>query len=203
MNAHHRTIIAWGAIAVFIIACGVVSGQAETVEGIVFTDLNDNGIFDSNEIGLSGISVSDGVTVSQTDGDGRFQLSLDITARFIFVSTPSGTTAGDSWYQAVVEGKSDDYRFPLTLRDEEGPLVFVQVSDIHYAPTPEQFKEGLRDRKMTILPDPVLSEIVDDANAIEPDFVILTGDLVADSKYPEPARVDEWMETVADFASSF
>ena len=203
MNYRHRRIVAWGVITTFIIACGAISGQAQTVEGIVFADLNDNGILDSDEMGLPGVSLSDGATVTQTDNDGRFQISLDITPRFIFVSTPSGTTTDNSWYQAVVEGKTDDYSFPLTLLDEEGPLVFVQVSDIHYAPTPEQFKEGLRDRRMVILPDPILAEIVDDANAIEPDFVILTGDLVADSKYPEPTRVEEWMAAVADFASSF
>lgn len=204
VNCHHRRIVAWGLVAAFIVACGALSGQAETATGIVFIDHNANGVLDNTETGLPGVSVSDGTTASQTDAEGKFQISLSTGATFIFVSTPTGTIAVDnSWYQPVVVGKTDGYTFPLALRSEDGPLVFLQVSDIHYAPTPEEFKEGLRDRRMTILPDPVLSAIVDDASAVEPDFVILTGDLVADSRYPEPARVDEWMEAVADFASSF
>ena len=202
MNCHYRRIVAWGLVAAFIVACGVISGQAETVEGVVFVDQNGNGLLDNGEKGLPEVSVSDGTTVSRTDAEGRFQIPLSSGARFVFVSTPTGTTAGDSWYQPVEEGKTDDYSFPLTRRDEHGPLVFIQLSDIHYAPTPEQFKEGLRDRRMVILPDPVLAAIADDANAVEADFVILTGDLVADSKYPEPARVEEWMASVASFASS-
>jgi len=204
VNCHNRRIVAWGLVAAFIIACGVISGQADTAVGIVFIDHNANGILDGAETGFPDVSVSDGTSVTQTDAEGTFQIPLGDEARFVFVSTPTGTIAtGNSWYQPVVKGKTDDYNFPLTEHDDEGPLVFIQVSDIHYAPTPEEFKEGLRDRRMTILPDPVLATITDDANALEPDFVILTGDLVADSKYPEPARVDEWMASIAGFAASF
>lgn len=203
MDCCRRRIVTWGVVAVFIIACGALSGQAETVEGVVFVDDNGNGVLDHEEKGLPGVSVSDGATVTQTDAEGKFQIPLCTEARFIFVSTPTGTVAGDnSWYQPVVEGKTDDYNFPLTLYDEDGPLVFIQLSDIHYAPNPEQFKEGLRDRRMVILPDPILADITDDVNAMEADFVIITGDLVADAKYPEPSRVDEWMASVASFASS-
>ena len=203
MNYRHRRIAAWGIVAVFIITCGVMSGQAETVEGVVFVDSNGNGVLDGGESGLSDVSISDGATVIQTDDEGYFQISLRDEARFIFVSTPTGTEAGSNWYISVVEGQTDDYNFALTSHDDEGPLVFIQLSDIHYAPTPEQFKEGLRDRRMVILPDPILAEITDDVNTLEADFVILTGDLVADAKYPEPSRVEEWMASVAGFASSF
>ena len=200
MNRCLRRSVAWGVIVALTVACSVVAGQAETVEGIVFVDLNENGLLDSHEVGLPGVSVSDGATVSQSGDDGRFRISLDEAARFIFVSTPSGTTAGTGWYRPVAEGMAGDVNFALKPQPEEGPLVFVQISDIHYAPTPEEFREGLRDRRMAILPDPVLSEMTDDIHAMEPDFVILAGDLVADSKYPEPSRVEEWMTAVADFA---
>jgi len=203
MNCRHRRFIAYGVVAAFIIACGAISGQAGTVEGIVFVDHNGNQVLDNEERGLPGVSVSDGATVGQTDAEGKFQIPLSSEARFIFVSTPTGTEAGSNWYQPVIEGKTDDYDFALTLHEDEGPLVFIQLSDIHYAPTPEEFKEGLRDRRMVILPDPVLATMTDDANAVEADFVILTGDLVADSKYPEPTRVEEWMASIASFASSF
>lgn len=203
MNWRHRRITAYGLVAVLIIACGVLSGQAETAVGIVFVDHNANGVLDGTETGLPEVLVSDGTTVSPTDAEGKFQIPLSDEARFVFVSTPTGTEAGSNWYIPVVEGQTHDYNFALTLHDDEGPLVFMQLSDIHYAPTPEEFKEGLRDRRMVILPDPILATMTDDANTLEPDFVILAGDLVADSKYPEPERVDEWMASIASFASSF
>ena len=203
MTTYLRRHVTWGVLAGLLIICGGFSVQAETASGVVFADHNANGVLDVDEAGIPSVSVSDGATVIQTDADGRFQLSLSEEARFIFVSTPSQTTAQSRWYQPVVEGKSDDYSFALATRNEEGPLVFVQLSDIHYAPTPEQFKEGLRDRRMAILPDPVLAAIAEDANALNPDFMIIAGDLAADSKYPEPSRVDEWIGAMADYASTF
>ena len=200
MNRRLRRFVAWGVIVALTVTLSAVAVQAETVEGIVFVDLNGNGSLDSHEVGLPGVTVSDGAAVSQTGDDGRFQISPDDAARFIFISTPSGTSAGTGWYRPVAEGATGELSFALNPQPEEGPLVFVQISDIHYAPNPEEFREGLRDRRMAILPDPVLTEMADDVNAMEPDFVILAGDLVADSKYPEPARVDEWMKAVADFA---
>ena len=59
MNCRHRRFIAYGVVAAFIIACSAISGQAGTVEGIVFVDHNGNQVLDNEERGLPGVSVSD------------------------------------------------------------------------------------------------------------------------------------------------
>ena len=39
-------------------------------------------------------------------------------------------------------------------RDESGPLVFAQLSDIHYAPDAEAFSRAFADREMAFPPPP-------------------------------------------------
>lgn len=184
------------------IAIGSASVAAASLEGTVFLDTNRDLSQDEREPGLANVSVSDGVTVVRTDAAGRFRLEASDTARFVFITLPSGTRALDAWYMPLSE--AGPYSFPLESVDESGPLVFAQLSDIHYAPTPEEFKEGLRDRRMKILPDPILASIASEVNEIAPDFVIFAGDLAADSKYPSPELVEAWLTAMGrDYAGTF
>jgi len=188
-----------GVLCVTLLACVSIaasSADAQQVEGIVFYDDNANGIYDDGESGVSGVAVSDGATLVTTDAQGRYELTTDDVARFVFVCIPSGTQPVAQWYLPVSSDGPHD--FPLARISQEGPLVFVQVSDIHYAPTPEEFKLGLRDRQMEILPDPVLDTLCEEIDDISIDFVLLAGDLAADSKYPEPEVVDSWIGAMAD-----
>ena len=147
-------------------------------------------------------AISDGVTVVLTDEEGRFSLPLESHARFVFVIVPTGMRAVGSWYKVVGEGTTFD--FPLERVDEEGPLVFVQISDPHYATDPAEFGEAFYDREMVVLPDGVLDGAIDEVNELAPDFVIMTGDIVADAKRPDVALVDKWMSYMAtEFAGSF
>ena len=60
------------------------ASTAQTASGYVFHDLNKNGIRDAGEDGLSGISVSNGVDVIQTDADGKWRLPVtDDTGLFV------------------------------------------------------------------------------------------------------------------------
>lgn len=177
-------------------------GPVAAVEGVVFFDDNGNGVFDAEETGVSGVAISDGTTVVTTDVSGRFRLEPDEAARFVFASVPSGGRPSTTWYVTVAPDGSCD--FPLERVETSGPLVFVQVSDIHYAPTPEEFELGLRDRRMEIVPDPVLDAMRDDISSFDVDFVLLAGDIAADSKYPEPETVRRWIGAIADrFASDY
>ena len=181
---------------------GAGLAQAQAAEGVVFFDDNGNGAVDPGEAGVANVAISDGTTVVRTDATGSFQLAMDSAARFVFATIPSGARATEAWYLPV--NHQATCMFPLERVDAEGALVFVQLSDIHYAPTPEEFKEGLRDRRMVILPDPVLDAITSDVNAFDVDFVVLAGDIVADARYPEPAMVERWMAAMAeDFAPGF
>lgn len=194
--------LALGTCLVVCLSAGALLASGRTVEGVVYFDENANGIFDIGERGAADVAVSDGVTVVQASETGGFVLELDEAARFVFVSTPSSGQAIDRWYVPV--SPEAVYDFPLEAVDEEGPVVFAQVSDIHYAPTPEEFDTALNDRRMEILPGPILDALRDDINAIDADFVIFTGDIVADAKRPTPDQVDEWMAAMMDeYASTF
>jgi predicted MPP superfamily phosphohydrolase len=201
---NYRRMISIGVAFAVCLSLGMAAAAAAArqIEGSVFLDDNANGLQDPGEPGIAHVAVSDGTTIIWTDALGVYRLPLDEAARFVFASTPTGTRAAAGWYQPIDDASR--YDFPLTRVEEEGPLVFVQISDIHYAPTPEEFRLGLRDRQMKILPDPVLDAISDDVNAFDVDFVLIAGDLAADSKYPEPEVVDAWIGAVADrFRSDF
>ena len=185
------------ALATTLLLCFGAVATAQAIEGIVFLDENGNGSLDGEELAVAGAVVSDGVTVVQTDESGAYALQVSENARFVYVSIPSGTQAVDTWYYEV-EG-SDSLDFALASVVQEGPLVFAQVSDIHYAPTPEEFALGLRDRTMVILPDPILSTVQEEIEAVDVDFVLVAGDIAADSKYPEPEDVDRWIGAMSDY----
>ncbi|MCX6094720.1 MAG: metallophosphoesterase [Candidatus Bipolaricaulota bacterium] len=175
-------------------------------EGWVFMDANRNGAFDAGEVGVADAAVSDGVTVVRTDAGGRFDLAIDAAARFVFLSTPNGTHATRRWYVPVAASAA--YAFPLESVAQSGPLVFVQLSDLHYAPDAASFEAAFADRRMAYEPAPILDQIVAEANALAPDFVILTGDIVANAKGPELPDVEAWMKFgaqsfAARFTSSF
>lgn len=187
-------LLLFGIAACLCLAVSALGGQQ--IEGIVYYDNNQNGVYDPGEPVASQVAVSDGTSVATTDREGRYRLEIDDAASFVFVTIPSGAAPSADWYLPLASSAS--YDFPLRDIPQEGPLVFAQMSDIHYAPTPEEFKLGLRDRSMKILPDPVLDTICDEINASGVDFVIVTGDLAADSKYPEPEVVDAWIAAMAD-----
>jgi predicted phosphodiesterase len=163
-------------------------------QGVVFIDQNDNGLLDDGESGVAGAVVSDGISVVRTDEAGRFSLPQNEGSRFVFLSTPNGMKPSAGWYRAVAGGES--ILFPLGTCDESGPLVFAQLSDIHFAPDPDAFSRAFADREMAFLPDSTLDGLVAEINAIEPDFVILTGDIIANAKGPGLDEVKSWFATL-------
>ena len=57
---------------------------SQSASGYVFNDVNKNGVRDTGEDGLSGISVSNGIDVVQTDAEGKWNLSItDDTGIFV------------------------------------------------------------------------------------------------------------------------
>jgi len=190
------------AIVVALVMAGV-GGAVLSVAGaggVVFLDKNHNGTLDTGETGVASAVVSDGISVVRTDGAGRFSLPQNEGSRFVFLSTPNGMKPTDGWYRGVVQGAS--YSFPLGTRDESGPLVFAQLSDIHYAPDAESFSLAFADREMAFLPDGTLDGLVSELNALTPDFVILTGDIIANAKGPSLDEVKSWFAAMdAGFVS--
>ena len=73
-------------IILFFTGCTHTPEQQQA-SGIVFHDLNENGLHDSGEPGISGVAVSNGYDVVLTDQHGRYSLGLDDDA-IIFVIKP-------------------------------------------------------------------------------------------------------------------
>lgn len=75
---------------VFALLVGLTAfAQESTFGGIVFEDLNGNGVRDTDEPGVAGVSVSNGVQVVQTDDSGAYTLPVRDEME-VFVSKPAG-----------------------------------------------------------------------------------------------------------------
>lgn len=170
--------------------------------GAVFIDQNGNLSHDDGEPGIAGVAVSDGLQVVTTGTDGSFTLQPDPEAKFIFISIPSGYLPAATWYRKISEDV--DFSFPMTECLDDSPLVFVQLSDTHFAADPAEFREAFYDRRMRVLPQEIFDDLISEVNALSPDFVILTGDIVASAERAAPELVNRWMAYMAgEFAGRF
>ena len=136
-----------------------------TVEGIVFHDRNEDGLYGGSDEGVAGVLVSDGTNVVQTDSFGQFVLELGNERGIIFITTPSGWQA-ERFYQHLGP-EMGRLEFPLRSRPVPESFNFIQVTDIH----------------ITRQAVPAVEEFVARANELAPDFLISTGDLVMDVCY--------------------
>lgn len=73
-----------------LLCTGFVQAQ-EVVKGSVFVDANKNGKREKNELGVGGVSVSNGRDVVQTDGKGNYSLPVE-NDNIIFVIKPQDYT---------------------------------------------------------------------------------------------------------------
>jgi hypothetical protein len=69
-------------------ACGASNPQQQTARGVVFSDNNGNGLLDDGEIGIAGVSVSNGCEVVLTDLQGRYEIGLS-PSEILFISQPA------------------------------------------------------------------------------------------------------------------
>jgi len=158
-------------VLIFAIA-GIASGlgaqpservtAATPVSGVVFVDRNDNGVQDRDEPGLSGVAVSDQVTVVTTDATGRFRIDA-AGYGIIFVTQPNGHSVRGPFWRRVAAGR--DVTFPMVPSGAVDAFTFVHASDTHIS---EQSLPRMRR----------LKAIVD---SLRPAFVLISGDLVRDA----------------------
>lgn len=111
----------------------IVTGLSAQHTGRVFEDKNNNGVFDKGERPLKGVSVSDGLNVVQTSGDGTFTLAGHDKERFVFITTPSGYRTDNKHYRRI-EGKNGEYQFGLQSYNggriaKGGNHKFVHIAD--------------------------------------------------------------------------
>lgn len=141
-------------------------GAGGIVEGLIFHDVNANGVHDSGEEGLAGVLVSDGAKVVVTTADGSYRLSLGNDRGIIFITIPSGWWT-DNFYRHLGSGVGLD--FPLYPIGAPQEFTFIQVTDIHITREAVEAVEEFVARVNQLDPQPV--------------FVISTGDLVFDVCY--------------------
>lgn len=157
--------------------------------GVVFEDLNGNGLRDAGEPGIAGVGVSDQRTVTTTDKDGAWKLPL-VDDRAYFVIKPAGymtktkrNLLPDFHVSHKPKGSPMDYRFegvaptghlpasvdfPLTKRDESDEFKVLLFADTQPYSV-EQVDFVMHD---------VISEL---AGKTDASFGVTLGDIVGDN----------------------
>ena len=139
------------------------------VTGVVFDDANRNGRRDAGESGIAGVSISDLRDVVVTGSDGRYALATAPDAAVIAASLPDGWSAGGSWWRLLDRGAAGPspaaFDFAMVRRPPAASFTFLHASDTHLseASLPRTHK---------------LRALVEKQ---QPDFVLITGDLIRDA----------------------
>lgn len=145
----------------FLSCCTLHTAMAQRFTGTVFLDGNANGKQDAAEAGVAGVSVSDGLSVTTTGKDGRFQLPGHARARFVFITTPSGYQTTREFY-IHTDSSRTAYDFGLQARSKAiaGKARFVRLADTETT----QFNAWMTEAK-------------EYARNEDADFMIHTGDI--------------------------
>ena len=139
--------------------------EAQIISGIVFHDVNKNGIRDNGEAGIQGVVVSDQVNVVKTDNQGRYQIDRASGNGIIMISLPNEYQAVNSFWKKMDAGNSGSIDFPLFKVNQPLEFSFIHASDTHISDKNLDRMEKLRN---TI-------------DKTKPNFVLVTGDLVRDA----------------------
>ena len=125
-------------LAMFITGCPVIIATGN-VHGKVFDDLNSNGLQDSDENGLAGVTVTAGSLTTQTSSSGEWIISGVLTgANTVVVTPPSGRffSTSNASQSVVVPLNATIDASPVGL--ESGTTVTGQIFD-------DQNSNGLKD----------------------------------------------------------
>ena len=120
--------------------------SAAKLSGVVYDDINANGVYDRGDKPMKGVAVSDGLNVAKTDNRGRFELPRRSNARFVSISCPSGyMTSTGGYYKPVVENAgANDYDFAIRRYNsgvgKKGNHCFIHISDTEIFNTTENEK---------------------------------------------------------------
>jgi len=140
------------------------------VAGVVFVDLNGNGLRDASEPGLGGVAVSDQADVVKTSADGSFRIEGSGGFGIVFVSVPDGYRAVGSFWKRVDSLSTVPMVFAMAPVPETPDFLFIHASDTHISEASLGRTQQLR-------------ALVD---SVRPAFVLISGDLVRDAlRVPE------------------
>ncbi len=165
--------------------------------GVVFEDTNGNGLRDTDEPGIPGVAVSNGLDVVLTDEEGRYELPVTDNT-ILFVTKPSGydvplseNSIPQFYYIHKPEGSPALYfrgveptgplpesvDFPLIPADDPDQFKAIIFAD----PQPESYDE------LYHMQDKVLSELI----GTEARFAVVLGDIMFDhlNMFPDYIQV--------------
>ena len=174
------------------IATPVDAAPDNVASGVVFSDKNANGVRDSGEPGIPGVSVSNGVDVVQTKRGGRYEIALppesvlfitkppnyDVPVdennlpQFFYIHYPDGTPDVAEWDFNVIKPTGplpEKINFPL-LKSKTKP----QFNAMAFADT-----QAGRDDEQDMIREDVVNELID--NPFGALFGITVGDVVNDN----------------------
>lgn len=125
---------------------GHTHGDEETqmARGVVFNDLNANGVLDSDEPRLEGIKVSNGREIVTTSSDGAYELPVSNDAIIFVIKPKQWSTPLDEnhlpqfYYIHKPEGSPQNFRFPGVAPTGELPKSIDFA--LRHQREPEQFK---------------------------------------------------------------
>lgn len=166
MKHRKYSILVFVLIPLFLIA-----GNKENMRGFVFSDTNQNGVFDSSESGISGVCVSNGREVVQTDAAGKWELPAKNT-NSVFVVKPADYAVPvnqnniPQHYHLLQKEIQSDINFPLCPAEEN-----KRFSALFFGDTQAR---GLREVNF------ILHDVVEECLGTEALFGVSLGDIVAD-----------------------
>jgi outer membrane protein assembly factor BamB len=127
------------------VVADAIDPQQAGVSGVVFDDRNGNGSQDQGEPGVGGVTVSDGVAVSETEADGTYRLEVDTARRttdIVFITKPAGwgvpkdEFSTPRFYRDLGqlpdgEGAEADFALVRDARGHGNSFTFANVADPH------------------------------------------------------------------------
>ena len=120
-----------------VVALGVsiaMPAAAGTIHGLVYSDLNGDGLPSRGEPGVANVRVAFGVYgFIATDASGQFDLPIaDGAVGIVWARVPDGYVPGPAW--ARYDGKTDvDIALHALPAPYRGPLTFTVAADTHIA----------------------------------------------------------------------
>jgi hypothetical protein len=143
------------------------------IVGAVFEDSNDG------EQGVRDVIVSNGTLARLTNKDGQYNLPAD--GDFVFITIPRDYTSTESWYGRIADGESD-FALQRTPEKDSAQFTFAQITDIHLD------ADHLS----------AFNELITELNELSPDFVVATGDFIAEGNTATVAQAEEWFNLYGD-----
>ncbi|MBI1294247.1 hypothetical protein GC175_04730, partial [bacterium] len=101
------------------------------IQGVVFDDLNGNGVQDGGEPGVGGVTVTQGATSVTTEGNGSYRFSNIIPGNYtVSVTVPGGYTASGATSRAVNVGSGGSAQANFALQ-AQGVIQGVVFDDLN------------------------------------------------------------------------